>query len=111
MQFCIISLGAVNSLDSDPIKGANIESEAGKDRNPIAWRLKRKGCILVRGCIIVLLHGPPIHHSSQLLSQDSPICQLYARMCLPWRRTKCLETVRKCRSPTNCQTFPLQLPS
>jgi len=34
-------LGAVYSLNFDPIEGANIESEAGKDRCaiiPIAWR-------------------------------------------------------------------------
>ena len=42
IQICIFSLGAVYSLDFDPIEGANIESEAGKDRNPIAWRSRIK---------------------------------------------------------------------
>ena len=47
-------MGAFNSLDFDPIEGANIESKAGKDRNPIAWRLTiKKGVLLgyrVRHC-------------------------------------------------------------
>ena len=62
-------MGAVNSLDFDPIEGANIENESGKDRNPIAWRLRiKKGVHIgygVRYCFA------PILPSSWLPSSDS----------------------------------------